>query len=157
MLQYRDGYNYGQCGTSYCIDDQLEQLRSLLLDGYNDYALYQRIRSYCFKEIKVNELAVTVILTDLETIRKKSVRASEVITFFICNSELSYKQIGQVFGVTKQGIYDMLTRWAKEYRWLANLLIMKGNQFCKNENNRTIFFSSGASRNHFLIEEQEGE
>lgn len=156
MLQYRDSYDYG-LPKPYSIDEQLEQLRQLLMAGGDDFQLYQQIRKYCFREIKITELAATIILKDLELIRSKSEKAANVITFFICNSDASYKEIGEVFGVSKQGVYDMLVRWSKEYRWLANLIIIKGNQLAKNQNNRTVFFSTGASRNHFLIEQEGAE
>lgn len=155
MLQYRDSYDYG-LPKPYSIDDELEQLRQLLMAGGDDFQLYQQIRKYCFRQIKITELAATIILKDLELIKAKSEKAANIITFFICNSDSSYKEIGEFFGVTKQSVYDLLTRWSKEYKWLANLIIIKGNELAKNENNRTIFFSAGASRNHFLIE-QEGE
>jgi predicted DNA-binding protein YlxM (UPF0122 family) len=45
---------------------------------------------------------------------------------------MSYKDIGEFFGMTKQAVYDMLTRWSKNYPWLQNLIMIKGNEQSKN-------------------------
>ena len=78
MLQYIDNVNYS-CSNSYNIDNELAELNTLCKRNISDYELYQQIRAYIYREIKIKELAITTILADLMEIRKKSVKASMII------------------------------------------------------------------------------
>ena len=52
MLTYRDSYGYSIASREK-IDAELQELLMLCKSGITDYDLYQQIRQYCFREIKV--------------------------------------------------------------------------------------------------------
>lgn len=140
MLEYRQNINYS-ISDSYNIDDELAQLNMLCKRSISDYELYQQIRSYIFKEIKIKELAITTILADLIEIRKKSVKASLIIQAFICHNDKSYSEIAAQFNCSKQAIHQTVQKYSADYVWLKNLIKIKGAEDSKNENNRTRFFT----------------
>lgn len=139
MLEYKQNINYMQA-LACNLDDELAELNHLCRMGVDDYQLYRKIRSYIFREIKLHELAATVILQDLTEIKNKNQKVAEVITFFIINNTCSYQDIAEAFGCSKQNIYQLLKRYAENYPWLKNLMEIKGLQDSRNENNRSIFF-----------------
>ena len=69
MLEYRENINYSR-DDEYNIDQELDQLIELLKDGIKDYDIYDAIRQFIYREIKIKELAVTIILSDLHELRK---------------------------------------------------------------------------------------
>ena len=138
MLEYRDNINYYR-ERPYPIDEQLTQLNELCRDGISDYELYRRIRAYIYKDIKINELAITRILPDLLQIKSYSDRAFQVVCCFILYSPNSYKQMAQILGCSRQLVYQTLKRYVPKYQWLTTMMKLKGDQDCKNEMNRTIF------------------
>lgn len=140
MLEYRQNIRYS-CSDNYNIDAELEELKQLCKKGIDDYQLYNNIRQYIYKEIKIKELAVTIVLTDLLQIRQKSDKAANIIEYFIAKNHLSYSEVAKKFNCSKQYIHQTLQRFAKDYYWLNNLFIVKGLEDSKNENNRTKFFS----------------
>ena len=140
MLEYRQNINYSISDT-YNIDNELAELNTLCKRSITDYELYQQIRSYIYKEIKIKELAITKILNDIAEIRKKSVKASLIIQAFICHNDKSYSEIAAQFNCSKQAIHQTIQKYSVDYIWLQNLIKIKGAQDAKNENNRTRFFS----------------
>lgn len=140
MLEYRQNINYS-ISNSCNIDQELAQLNTLCKRNISDYQLYQQIRSYIYKEIKIKELAITKILNDLSEIRKKSVKASLIIEAFICHNDKSYSQIASEFNCSKQSIHQTIQKYSVDYIWLSNLIKIKGAEDSKNENNRTRFFT----------------
>ena len=139
MLTLLDNYNYSQQRQS-TIDEELTQLVELCKDGYKEEDVYEYIRSRIYKQIKIEELAVTRVLQDLLLIREQSNRAFQVLSFFICNSHLSFQQISEVFGCTKQNIHSLLGRYAKQLPWLDNLLKIKKELDGKG-GGRSIFYT----------------
>ena len=163
MLQYIDNINYCSQQT-YSIDEELTELNALCADGVSDYQLYQQIRQYVFREIKIKELAVTRILADILEMRQtKTEKAVNIIMFFVANNTMSYKQISEVFGCSKQYINQLLQQTAERYFWLRNLIQIKGEEDAKNENNRAINCYHRKQRTNkpsytlFLWEEDEEE
>lgn len=140
MLQYRQNINYA-VSDGYNIDQELAELKTLCKNNIDDYQLYQQIRSYVYRQIKIKELAVTKILNDLFEIRKKSDKDANIIEYFIANNNMSYSQVAFEFNCSKQYIHQTLKKYCKDYYWLNNLFIVKGMEDSKNENNRTKFFS----------------
>ena len=140
MLEYRENINY-YSSTGYDIDAELAELRALLLDGVKDYELYDAIRGFIFREIKIKELAITIIIKDLEQIRQKSASAYKAIVLLLIDSTQSYLSIARQIGYCKQGAYQLFSRYRKNYVWLDNLMKIKSLEDSKNENNRTIFFN----------------
>lgn len=140
MLQYIDNVNYSS-SNSYSIDCELAELNTLCKRSITDYELYQQIRAYIYREIKIKELAITKVLKDLAEIRKKSVKASLIIQAFICHNDRSYSQIASEFNCSKQSIHQTIQKYSADYIWLQNLIKIKGAEDSKNENNRTRFFS----------------
>ena len=142
MLEYRQNINY-YSSQGYNINEQLEQLATLL--KYKDSAdveqLYDKIRSYVYRQIKIEQLAVTRILNDLLQIRKKNDKIANIIEYFVANNNLSYSEVAQQFGCSKQYIHQTLAKYCKDYYWLNNLYLVKGAEDSKNQNNRTKFFS----------------
>ena len=142
MLEYRQNINY-YSSQGYNINEQLEQLATLL--KYKDSAdveqLYDKIRSYVYRQIKIEQLAVTRVLNDLLQIRKKNDKIANIIEYFVANNNLSYSEVAQQFGCSKQYIHQTLSKYCKDYYWLNNLYLVKGAEDSKNENNRTKFFS----------------
>ena len=140
MLEYRENINYMQSqGNS--IDAQIEQLHQLCSKGITDYELYQHIRGYIYTEIKIKQLAVTLILNDLRQIRLYNYKAANIIEFYVINNDYSYADIADWFGCSKQYIHQVMTKYSQEYIWLYNLMRIKGDEDCKNENNRSIRFN----------------
>ena len=146
MLQYRENINYYN-SAGYDIDAELAELRALLLDGVSDYQLYEAIRGFVFREIKIKQLAITVIIKDLEEIREKSPSAYRAIILLLQDSTQSYLSIARKIGYCKQGAYQLFQRYAKNYRWLSNLMKIKSLEDSKNENNRTKFFGKRKKEN----------
>lgn len=144
MLQYRDNYKYSSADRE-DIDAELQELYLSIKDNRSDsYSLYKQIRHYIYKEIKIDQLAITKILNDLMQIRNESEVSYIVIMFFTANPLLSYSQIGEQFDISKQRVYSIIKEYADKYVWLANLLKIKGYEDSKNENNRSIQFSHKA-------------
>lgn len=139
-LEYRQNIRY-MVSDSVNLDQQLRQLSELCRHGIDDYELYQKIRSYIFRQIKIKQLAVTKILDDLQQIRKSSSKSADIITQFICHNDKSYSEVAAEFNCSKQLIHQTVKKYSKEYKWLENLIAVKGMEDSKNENNRTIFFS----------------
>ena len=140
MLEYRQNINY--CvSAEQNIDQQLAQLNTLCKHGISDYQLYQQIRRYIYRQIKIKQLAVTRILNDLLQIRKKNDKIANIIEYFVANNNLSYSEVAQQFGCSKQYIHQTLAKYCKDYYWLNNLYLVKGAEDSKNQNNRTKFFS----------------
>lgn len=141
MLEYRDNYKYSSADRQ-DIDGELEQLYHAIKDNRADsYSLYKQIRHYIYKQIKIDELAITKILNDLIQIRSESEVSYIVIMFFVANPLLSYSEIGQEFDISKQRVYSIIKEYADKYVWLSNLLKIKGYEDSKNENNRSIQFT----------------
>lgn len=140
MLEYRQNINYS-ISNSYNIDQELAELNTLCKRSITDYELYQQIRAYIYKEIKIKELAITKILNDLAEIRKKSVKASLIIQAFICHNDKSYSEVAAQFNCSKQAIHQTVQKYSEDYVWLQNLIKIKGAEDAKNENNRTRFFT----------------
>lgn len=150
MLQYRENISY-YSSQGYNLEQQLAELRQLL--HYEDeeeiQIIYQQIRKFIYREIKINELAVTRILNDLHQIRKSNRQIADVLEYFIANNTMSYKQIGEEFGCSKQNIDQIIKHYANQFIWLKNLVACKGAQDSKNENNRQIFFiRNGEKKKH---------
>lgn len=132
MLQYLDNVNYQQQSED-SIDDQLQQLCQLCKEGYTDYELYLKIRQYIFKEIKIKQLAVTRILNDLSDLRCDSPNVADLLEFFIANNTMSYKEIGDTFGYSKQRVHWTVKRYSNEFVWLKNLMQIKALEDAKNK------------------------
>lgn len=64
----------------------------------------------------------------------------------VCNNDLSYKDIADWFGFSKQYIHQTIQHYAAQYNWLHNLMIIKGLQDAKNENNRSITFEKNKQK-----------
>lgn len=141
MLEYRQNINY-YSSQSYNINEQLEQLAALLKhkDSADVEQLYDKIRSYIYKQIKIEQLAVTRVLNDLHTLRKTKPKTADVIEYYIANNADSYQQIANEFGCSKQNIYSIVQSNANNYTWLKGLMMVKGEYDSKNKNNRTIFY-----------------
>lgn len=160
MLQYRDNINYA-VSAEYNIDNELSQLNTLCKRGISDYQLYQQIRAYIYRDIKIKELAITKVLKDLIEIRKKSKRAADIIEYFICYNAWSYSEVARQFGTSKQLIHQTIQKYSADYEWLNNLIKIKGSEDSKNENNRTKFFSGNKKMelyqqlDFFINEDQE--
>lgn len=143
MLEYRQNINYMQ-QDNYSIDQQIEQLHELCSKGISDYQLYQQIRSYIYKQIKIKELAITIILNDIRSIREYNHNAANIIEFFIIHNDYSYKDIADQFGCSKQYIHQVMQKYSQQYIWLDNLIRIKGIEDSKNQNNRSIFFNNNS-------------
>lgn len=139
MLQYRENINYMR-QSQFNIDAELDQLKQLCKNGIDDYQLYKQIRNYIYKEIKIKQLAVTLILNDLRQIRAYKPLHASIIEYFIIHNHLSYKDIADFFGVSKQAINQLMQKYAEQFTWMDNLVKIKGLEDAKNENNRSIFF-----------------
>lgn len=137
-MEYRENINYYQ-SPPYQIQDQLQELNTLCSKGITDDELYKQIRSYIYKQIKINQLAITRILPDLLQIKSYSDRAFEIICFFILYNNVSYKDMADNLDCSRQLVYQTLKRYVPKYQWLTTLMKLKGDQDCKNEINRSIF------------------
>ena len=135
MLTYRDSYGYSIASREK-IDAELQQLLLLCKSGKTDYDLYQQIRQYCFREIKVEELAITKILGDLLQVKSKSESNFNVLLAFVANPLNSYSELGQSLNISKQRVHEVVCLYAVHFPWLQNLRAIKGEQDCKNDNNR---------------------
>lgn len=94
------------------------------------------IREKIYKEIKIEQLACTRILRDILEIEKQSIKAKDIIVYFVVNNTDSYKQIGEHFNTSKQNIHQTLQRYAKDYMWLNNLVKIKGMEDAKNKGSK---------------------
>ena len=140
MLNYIDNYKYSKADEN-TLDQQLSELRQLLTSNNADsFALYSQIRQKIYKEIKIEQLAITRILNDLIEVKTQSQPCFIVLLAFTANPLLSYKEIADQLGITKQRVYYVVSEYAKRYKWLENLLKIKGCQDAKNENNRSVFY-----------------
>lgn len=65
------------------------------MNGGTDYDIYLSIRQKIYREIKIDELAVTRILRDLQIIRKNKKPDADLVEYFILNSLDSYADIAE--------------------------------------------------------------
>lgn len=151
MLQYRDNIEYLAEQRDTFFDD-LEQLRQCIKHNSQQVIdLYEMIRKQVYKTIKIEQLAVTIILNDLHQLRKRRPQTADIIEYFIANNTSSYQEIANQFGCTKQNVHLIIKNYAKHYRWLNNLMQIKGQADAKNGNNRTVFYNDkGKGRNKQL-------
>ena len=133
MLQYRENINYSR-DDDYNIDQELDQLIELLKDGIKDYDIYDAIRQFIYRQIKIKELAVTIILSDLHELRKTRPRTADLIEYFISHNNQSYADIGREFNCSKQNVHNIITHQAENFIWLDNLVKIKGEEDSKNDN-----------------------
>lgn len=140
MLKYIDNYNYSSADEE-TIDEQIEQLINSVKRGSDAFQIYRGIRDRVYREIKIEELAITRIIGDLIQIKQKSERAFSIVLAFVANPMQSYKQIADAFGISKQRVNYILQQYSQNYVWLKNLLQIKGKEDSKNQNNRSIFFT----------------
>lgn len=128
---YIEGYKYSTSDRQK-IDEELQQLHHQIKNnGKGIYQMYQQIRSYIYKQIKIDQLAVTKILNDLLQIKMQNDKAFVIITFFVANPMLSYSQIATEYGLTKQRIHQIVNQYADRFRWLKNLITIKGEEDSK--------------------------
>ena len=148
MLEYKENLEYFAEQRNTFFDD-LEQLRRCIkYHSQQVIDLYEMIRKQVYKQIKIEQLAVTIILNDLYQLRKKRPQTADVIEYFIANNTSSYQDIANQFGCTKQNVHLIIKNYAKHYRWLNNLMQIKGESDAKNGNNRTVFYKGkGKGRN----------
>lgn len=127
---YIEGYKYS-IAQRQNIEAQLEELHTQIKNGKDVYDMYKQIRHYIYKQIKIDQLAVTKILNDLLQIRLKSEQAFILITFYTANPMLSYKQVADEYNISKQRVHQIISEYAKSYPWLNNLKNIKGEQDSK--------------------------
>lgn len=127
---YIDNYKYSTTDKEQ-IDSELEQLHNQIKNGKDTYQMYSHIRNYIYKQIKIDELAITKVLNDLLEIKSISDKDFVIITFFVANPMLSYSDIASEYGLTKQRIHQIVNEYATKYIWLNNLIHIKGAQDAK--------------------------
>lgn len=128
---YIEGYKYSTADKQK-IDEELRQLQNdIKNNGKDTYQMYQQIRHYIYKQIKIEELAVTKILNDLLEIKLENDKAFVIIAFFVANPMLSYSQIATEYGLTKQRIHQIVNQYADRFTWLKNLIAIKGEEDSK--------------------------
>ena len=137
MLQYIQNVNYIEDNQQKNIDSEIESLKKLILNGGTDYDIYLSIRQKIYREIKIDELAVTRILRDLQIIRKNKKPDADLVEYFILNSLDSYADIAEQFGVSRQAIYQRLKNLAEKFYWIQNLMEIKGFADAKNRKGRS--------------------
>ena len=124
MLEYNDEMKQ-MVDQSPTLDDQLAELNELCRHGVNDFELYDKIRSFVLHQIKIEELAVTIVLQDLLKIKTKRKHTFDRIVYFICNSDKSYQQMAEDNGCSAQTFYSTIKCHAKKIKWLDNLMKIK--------------------------------
>lgn len=140
MLQYMDNVNY-MIPQQDRLQDDLEQLRYNINSNSDQIKqLYSMIRNQIYRQIKIEQLAVTIVLNDLHELRKTKPKTADLIEYYIANNTASYRQIAEQFGCTKQNVHLIIKNYSKNYPWLYNLMKIKGQMDSKNENNRTVFY-----------------
>lgn len=127
---YIDNYKYSTTDREQ-IDSELEELYTQIKHGKDTYQMYSQIRNYIYKEIKIEELAITKVLNDLLEIKSISDKDFVIITFFVANPMLSYSDIASEYGLTKQRIHQIVNEYATKYTWLNNLIKIKGAEDVK--------------------------
>ena len=127
---YIDNYKYSTTDKEQ-IDSELEQLHTQIKNGKDAYQMYNHIRNYIYKQIKIEELAITKVLNDLLQIKSISDKDFVIITFFVANPMLSYSDIASEYGLTKQRIHQIVNEYATTYTWLNNLIKIKGSEDAK--------------------------
>lgn len=127
---YIDNYKYSIADKEQ-IDTELEKLHTQIKNGKDTYQMYNHIRNYIYKQIKIDELAITKVLNDLLQIKSISDKDFVIITFFVANPMLSYNDIASEYGLTKQRIHQIVNEYADRFIWLKNLIAIKGEQDSK--------------------------
>ena len=127
---YIDGYKYS-IAQRQNIEEELKELHTQIKNGKDVYDMYKTIRHFIYKQIKIDQLAVTKILNDLLQIRLKNEQAFILITFYTANPMLSYKQVADEYNISKQRVHQIISEYAQSYPWLNNLKNIKGQQDCK--------------------------
>lgn len=146
-MQYKDELKY--MDRQQTIEEELEDLRNALKfkNATQDVIdLYTSIKKKILREVVISELAITIILQDLINIRKANVKAQEIITYFILHSDYSYQDIASYFACSRQNVYQLLKQYADKYSWLNNLMLIKGLEDKRNENNRSIMFDKNSKK-----------
>lgn len=136
-VKYKEAINYDKYAVAENhknIDDEIAELIECLKDCKGNKIdaeteeIYQAIRKIVMREIKYEELAVTKILADLQEIRKKHNVRCNMITAWIINNDMSYDDLGKMYGVSKQYIHGVIYWAAKKYKWIDNLRKIKGEE-----------------------------
>lgn len=142
-IKYKEEINYNNYAVAENktsnIDEEIQELVECLKSCKNideeTEEIYQAIRKIVMQEIKINELAVTIVLRDLQEIRKKNnVRANMITTWIICNDR-SYEELGKMYGVSKQYFHGVIWWGAKKYQWIQNLMQIKGEDLDRVKSN----------------------
>lgn len=155
MLQFLDNVNY-MLPQQDRLEYDLEQLRySINSNSEQVKELYALIRNQIYRQIKIEQLAVTIVLNDLHELRKVKPKTADLIEYYVANNTASYRQIAEQFGCTKQNVHMIIKNYSKNYPWLYNLMKIKGQMDSKNENNRTLFFDIDSESKESDIEQLE--
>ena len=117
------------------LDQEIEDFISLCRAKENIQTadIYRKIRAFIYKEIKIKQLAVCRVLTDLEFIRNKNPRIADYIEYFIAHNTDSYQQMADHFGITKQAFYCTIKKYAPSCKWLKGLYNMKSIYDSRNQ------------------------
>lgn len=128
MKRYNDKIKPPEEEKTMSIDEELAELSELCKHGVEDIELYKKIRDNVLKEIKIDQLAATIILTDLIKIRSKRKHTFDRLVYFICNSHKSYQQLGKQLGCSGQTMFSLVKYHSRQIRWLDNLKKIKGKE-----------------------------
>lgn len=144
-VKYKEEINYNNYAVdnnNTSIDEEIQELVECLkscksgsIDEETE-EIYQAIRKTVIQEIKINELAVTLVLRDLQEIRKKNPVRANMITTFVINSDLSYAELGKMYGVSKQYFHGVVWWASKRFFWVKNLMQIKGEE--TERSNKTV-------------------
>ena len=142
---------YLESARSKTIDDELLELSALVRSttaagSFETGAIYQQIKRNVLKEIRFRELALTFIIRDLRDIRANRPRHLAVIEEFVVRNDLSYAQIAEVFGISKQRVFAIVSNESVRFPWLKSLMEIKAAEGARNENNRSVFFKPANRR-----------
>ena len=108
-------------------NDLLDLIEFLYKRKINDDTeeLYSRIKDKIYDDINFKELSVNIILTDLREIRKINMIHSMILEELILNPLESLDDIGNMYGITKQAVSQILTKYASKYEWINNLKFIR--------------------------------
>lgn len=116
-LQYRDTIE----------NDLLDLIEFLYRSKINNEAeeLYTRIKNKIYDDINFKDLSVNIILTDLREIRQVNMIHSMILEELILNPLESLDDIGNMYGITKQAVSQILMKYASKYEWISNLKLIR--------------------------------
>ena len=119
-LEYRDNIDYSS--SSDPLNAMLDEIIEMTGRDADASALYDAIRERVMRDIRMGEMAITVIMPDLIEMTEAAPRKAMLVMRLLADPYASYSELGREMGYSKQRTAYILGELAGKYGWLRRLL-----------------------------------